>query len=88
MRRFTYQITLKFLLSKQNQNGETDFSTAYFNSTPKTVINTNKYGLNKSFQQVLYRIDKWINKRSTWAIVYLDGEYINISVYSPLSGST
>ena len=53
MRRFTYQITLKVLLSKQNQNGETDFSTAYFNSTPKTVINTNKYGLNKSFQQVL-----------------------------------
>ena len=53
MRRFTYQITLKVLLSKQNQNGETDFSTAYFNYTPKTVINTNKYGLNKSFQQVL-----------------------------------
>ena len=36
----------------------------YFNSTPKTVINLNNYGLNKFFQQVLYRLDNWINEGS------------------------
>ena len=61
MKGFKYQ---KVLLSQQKQNGETEFSTVYFNSTAKTVLNTNKYGLNKSFQQVLYRIDTWINERS------------------------
>ena len=49
MKGFKYQITLKVLLSKQKQSGDTEFSTVYFNSTAKTVINTNIYGLNKSF---------------------------------------
>ena len=44
--------------------------------------------LDKSFQQVLYRTDKWIDEGSAWIIVYIDGEYINISIYNPLSGST
>ena len=34
-----------------------NFQLFYFNSTAKTVIDPNKYGLNKSFQKVLYRID-------------------------------
>ena len=37
---------------------------------------------------MLYRIDLWINEGSAWTIEYIDGEYINVSVYSPLSGST
>ena len=80
-------MTLKVLLSKQNQNGDIEFSTVYFNSTAKTVINTNKYVPNKSVQQVLYRIDNWINEGSTLTIDYIEGEYINISIYNPLSGS-
>ena len=79
---------MKVLLSKQKENGDREFTTVYFNSTAKTVINLNNYGLNKFFQQVLYRLDNWINKGSAWAIEYIDGEYINISIYSPLSGST
>ena len=35
----------------------------------------------------MYRIGIWINEGSTWAIDYIDGEYINISIYNPLSGS-
>ena len=50
MKGFKYQITLKVYLSKQKGNGDTEFSTVYFNSTTKTVINRNKYGLNKSLQ--------------------------------------
>ena len=46
-----------------------------------------KYDLDKSFQ-VLYRIDNWINEGSGWVIESVGAEYVNISVYSPLSGST
>ena len=44
---FKCQMILKVLLSKQKKqqqqqkNGDTEFSTAYFNSAAKTVINTN-----------------------------------------------
>ena len=41
MKGFKYQITLKVLLSKQKENGDTEFTTVYFNSTAKTVINLN-----------------------------------------------
>ena len=49
MKGFKYQITLKVKLRKQKQNRDTEFSTVYFSSFATTVINTNKYGLNKSF---------------------------------------
>ena len=49
MEGFKYHITLKVLLSKQTQNGDTKFSTVYRNCTAKTVFNTNKHGLNKYF---------------------------------------
>ena len=87
MNGFKYQITLNVLLTKQRQNGDTEFSTVYFNSTAKTVININKYGLNESFQEVLYIIDNWINEGSAWTIEYVDEEYFNISIHNPLSGS-
>ena len=51
------------------------------------MINS-KYHLDKSFQEILYRKDNWINKGSGWIIESIDGEYINISAYSPLVGST
>ena len=58
------------------------------NTTAKKLINTNKYGLSWSFQQVLYRTDNWINEGSASTVEYIDGEYINVSIYNPLSGST
>ena len=76
MKGFKCQITVKVSLNKQNENVEREFTNVYSNSTDKTVINLNKFGVNKSFQQVLYRLDNWI-----------DEEYLNISIYSPLSGS-
>ena len=47
-----------------------------------------KYRLDKSFQEVLCRIDNWINEGSSWINKIVKAEYVNISVYSPLSGST
>ena len=46
-----------------------------------------KYHLHKSFQEILYKIDYWINEGSGWVIEIVEAEYVNISVYSPLSGS-
>ena len=36
----------------------------------------------------VFWLDNWFNNGSAWAIEYIDGEYINISNYNPLSGST
>ena len=63
MKGFTYQITVKVLLSKHKGKGGIEFAPVYFNSTTKTVINL-KYDLNKSFQESLYRIDNWVNEGS------------------------
>ena len=46
------------------------------------------YDLDKSFQEILYRIDNWINEGSGWVIESVDAEYVKISVFSPSSGST
>ena len=65
---------------------ETEFTSVYFNSTTKTVINSDKYMLDRSFQEILYQIDNWINEGSGSAIESMSSEYMNISIYSPLSG--
>ena len=87
-RGFKYQITVKVLLKKKNRsNGEIEFTSVYFNSSTKTVIN-HRYKLNKSFQEILYRIDAWINRGSGWIIELIESQYINISTYRPLVESS
>ena len=87
MKGFKYQITVNVLLSKRKINGSIEYSHVYFNSTTKTVINST-FNLDKSFQEILYRIDNWINEGSGWKVESIDGEYVNISAYSPLVGKT
>ena len=87
MKGFKYQINVSVLLSKVNVNESIKYSPVNFNSTTKTVIN-HEINLDKSFQEILYRIDNWINAGCGWIIESIDGEYVNISVYSPLIGST
>ena len=84
---FKYQTTVKVLLKKYKPNGEIEFTPVYFNSSTKLVIN-HKYELNKSFQEILYRIDAWINKGSGWIVESIESQYINISTYKPLVGSS
>ena len=78
---FKDQITLKIMLKKCNPNGEIEFTLVYFNSTTKVVIN-HKSSLGKSFKEILYRIDNWINEGSA-LVVELNTS--NISTYRPLS---
>ena len=47
-----------------------------------------KLDLDKSFQEILYRTDNWINESSGWIIESIVSHYINISTYKPLIGSS
>ena len=84
---FKYQMTLKVMLKKYKPSGETEFRSVYFSSTTKTVIN-HKFSLENAFQEILYRIDNWINEGSGWIVELIESQYINISTYVPLSGSS
>ena len=86
-RGFKYQITVKVLLKKYKSNGKIEFAPVYFNSSTKTIINR-RYKLDQSFQEILYRIDAWINRGSGWIIELIESQYINISTYRPLVGSS
>ena len=59
-----------------------------FNSTTKKVINPCEFNRDQSFQEILYRIDNWINEGFGWIIESIEGFYLNVSSYSPLIGST
>ena len=47
-----------------------------------------KFSLENVFQEVLYRISNWINEGSCWIVELIKSQYINISTYRPLSGSS
>ena len=87
LRGFKYQITLAVLLSKVKDSGSIEYSPAYFNSLAKTVIN-NKFGLDQSFQEIIYRLDNWISHGSGWIVEEIISQFLNVSSYLPLSGST
>ena len=84
---FKYQITVKVLLKKYKPNEKIEFTPVYFNSSTKTIIN-NRFKLEHAFQEILYRIDAWINKGSGWIIESIESQYINISIHRPLVGSS
>ena len=66
------------MLKKYKSYGEIDIAPVYFNSTAKTVIN-HKFCLENAFQEMLYRIDNWINEGSGWFVESIKSQYINIS---------
>ena len=47
-----------------------------------------KFSLENPFQEILYRIDNWINEGSGWIVELIESQYINISTYKSLSGSS
>ena len=64
-----------------------EFRSVYFSLITKIVIN-DKFSLENAFQEILYRIDNWINEGSGWIVELIESQYINISTYIPLSGSS
>ena len=65
------------MLSKHKRNGGIEIAPVYYNSTSKIVINL-EYDLDKYFQEILYRIDNWINEGSGWVIELVEAKYVNL----------
>ena len=60
MKGFKCQITAKVLFCKYKGNRNKKFAPVYVNFATETVINS-EYNFNRSFPEILYRIDNWIN---------------------------
>ena len=86
-RGFKYVLSTKIILRKRINDNEHKYSTVYFNSLVKSVINR-RYHLKDSFEEILNLLDIWINESSAWTIVRIDGLYINTSDYEPLLGGS
>ena len=74
-------------MKKRINDNETRYSTVYFNSLIKMVINQ-RYHLNESFEEILNLLDIWINESTGWSLDGIQGSHINTSNYEPLSGSS
>ena len=68
-------------------SGEIEYSPVYFSSLTKTVIN-NKFKLDQSFQEIIYRLENGISHESGWIVEEIISQYLNLSSYLPVSGST
>ena len=75
------------MLKKYKPSRGIEFTPVYFNSTTKTVTN-HRFILENAFQEILYRIDNWINEGSGWIIELIESQYINILTSRPLLGSS
>ena len=75
------------MFCKIKTDGSIQYSSIYFNSSTKTG-NLDEFNLDQPFQEILYRIDSWINLGSGWIVEEIQNQYVNISVYSTLIGST
>ena len=82
-----YQITGNVLLKKYKLIGEIEFAPVYFNSVTNAVIN-HRFRVENYFQEILCMIDFWINEGSGWIVESVQSQYIKISTYRPLSGSS
>ena len=47
-----------------------------------------RFKVENSFEEILCMIDAWINKGSGWTVESIESQYINISTYGPLLGSS
>ena len=89
MKGFKYQITLFVTLKKGKLDGTVEYAAVYLNSFVKTVINYDfDDSIDKSFSEILFRLDNWINKGSGWTIERVNDQYLNISQYALLLGSS
>ena len=86
-RGFKYIISVKITLKKRINDNEIDLRIVELNSSAKTVINRG-YCLNESFEEILNKLDIWINEGSGWIIDKIEGLYINVANYDPLLGGS
>ena len=88
-RGFKYQITLFVTLKKHKLDGTVEYASVYYNSFVKTVIKDGfDESIDKSFGEILFRLDNWINEGSGWVTEMVNDQYLNVSQYAPLVGSS
>ena len=87
MKGFKYQIILQVLLRKVKSRDLIEYSTIYLNSLTKTIIGK-KYYLDQCFNEIIFRVENWISQGSGWNVDNILSQYLNLSSYKPLSGST
>ena len=75
------------MLNKYKENKNIEFAPVYFNSTTKTIIGR-ECNLDKSFQEVFNKTDSWISETYGWINESTNGEYVNIYIYSSISGGS
>ena len=83
---FKYQITLTAI--SKNTNPMHKLNLCQFISIQKKTVINHKLVSKMFFKKILYRIDNWINEGSGWSIELIESQYINVSTYRPLSGSS
>ena len=89
MKGFKYQFTLHVTLGKDKMNGNVEYAIVYLRSLIKTIINDDfLISIYILFEEIVYRLDNWINEGSGWAVHSIDGQYLNVFKYVPLLGSS
>ena len=81
-----HQNHLKVFSTKYKENRDIEFALIFFNSLTKTRIG-HEDSLKKSFLEVFIKFGDRISEGSGGITESIDEEYVNISIYSPLSGS-
>lgn len=81
--------TLEVTFEKFHGN-EIITKTAYFNSKPQIIINTEGLPaiLEMTKEQILNMIAVWLSEGSGWRIQSVDNHYINIAIYKPINGKS
>ena len=89
MKGLKYVETLKVTFEKLIAD-ETVYKTAYFNSSPKQIINQIEIAdsLQLSKQQIFNKVAQWLSEGSGWLIKSVDSHFLNIVKYKPLNGSS
>ena len=59
-----------------------------FVSIQQQKLINSKFSLENAFQEILYLIENWINEGSDWIVELIESQYINVSTYRPLSGTS
>ena len=95
MKGFKFIETLEVTFEKDTIDSKTGkcvsiYKTAFFNgkAKPITKVDDIEPELNKSRQEILNTIDKWVSGGSGWVIDRINSHYINVTLYKPLNGSS
>ena len=87
----TLEVTfVKVAISSKTGEREDIYKTAFFNSKAKTITKASEIEseLSMSRQEILNIIDIWVSEGSGWTIDRVESNYINVTTYRPLHGSS